>query len=149
MSKWEIVSKSADTKTGYTLVRDVETGKERKLRNPSQKGARYAEELAQDVNIETGKFLTEKQRLYRLAYLASQRDSADAYNANKAKSDSVFAAEWAEKKKARKERADNAKVLAAFRDAEEFLAENDPDGSIDRKRREVAEKVSKKSKARI
>jgi hypothetical protein len=66
-------------KSGYTPVANSETGEVRKLRNPSQKGGKYAEEIKTRVNVDTGGFVTEKGRIWRSGYLSALRDKADAF----------------------------------------------------------------------
>jgi hypothetical protein len=110
MAKWSIGALRGTKKDGYTTVMNNETGEIRELRNPSQKGALYASELKADQSLITGKKLTKGQKLFRRAYLTARRDNADAYNANKAKTDPVFASEWARMKEARKIDRQNRKV---------------------------------------
>lgn len=69
------------------------------LLNPSGKGKKYAFELSTGTMITNGGDfkhdangneipLSKEQRVYRLAYLTAQKDSANAYKAKKAKKNS-------------------------------------------------------------
>lgn len=50
------------------------------LRNPFEKGKRFAQQLKNGKIEETGKELTEKEKAYRIGYLNSRGDNAKAYN---------------------------------------------------------------------
>lgn len=60
-------------------------GRKITLRNPAEKGEKYAFELKNGYNASTGKSLTREQRAYRSGYLDSRKDGARAWKANKRK----------------------------------------------------------------
>ena len=49
------------------------------LRNPSEKGKRYARQLKNGKVAETGKSLSKEDRAFRSGYLTARSDSAKAY----------------------------------------------------------------------
>lgn len=49
------------------------------LRNPAEKGKRYARQLKSNRVTETGKTLTKEDRAFRSGYLTARSDSAKAY----------------------------------------------------------------------
>lgn len=49
------------------------------LRNPAEKGKRYARQLKTNRVAETGKTLTKEDRSFRAGYLTARKDSAKAY----------------------------------------------------------------------
>lgn len=63
------MAKYVKTKNGKTIV----------LRNPAEKGARYAKQLKAGKVEETGKTLTPTDRSYRVGYLRARSDNANAY----------------------------------------------------------------------
>lgn len=85
--KWTKAGKSKG-RYGGIVVRN-EKGKEQTLLSPSQKGAKYADELREYRHLTNeGKlkypgtdkeWLTKSQRAFRAGYLQAQRDSANAY----------------------------------------------------------------------
>ena len=54
-------------------------GKKIVLRNPSEKGKRYARQLKNNRVDETGKELSKTDRAFRIGYLTSRSDNAKAY----------------------------------------------------------------------
>lgn len=64
------MAKEITTKNGIKIT----------LRNPSEKGKRFARQLKSRKIEETGKELTDKERAYRIGYLNSRSDNARAYN---------------------------------------------------------------------
>ena len=60
-------------------------GKKIVLRNPSEKGKRYARQLKTGVVSETGKKLSNTDRAFRFGYLKSRSDNAKAFKHNKSK----------------------------------------------------------------
>ena len=54
-------------------------GKKIVLRNPSEKGKRYARQLKNNRVDETGKELSPKDRSFRIGYLTARSDNAKAY----------------------------------------------------------------------
>ena len=52
------------------------------LRNPAEKGKRYARQLKKGYVSETGEKLTDKQKAWRSGYLSARSDSAKAYKHN-------------------------------------------------------------------
>ena len=83
----------ADTKTGVRTkigtALKFDNGEQALLLNPNGKGKKYAKELkdgcryTNDMKTKKANGLTKTQRAYRNGYLASRKDSANAYNANK------------------------------------------------------------------
>lgn len=49
------------------------------LRNPAEKGKRYAQQLKEKKVAETGKSLTSEDKAFRKGYLTARSDSAKAY----------------------------------------------------------------------
>ena len=70
-----IVAHIVRTKNGNKIV----------LRNPAEKGKRYARQMKSGFIQETGEKLNDKGYAYRAGYLDSRRDSAKAYKSNKKK----------------------------------------------------------------
>lgn len=64
-------------------------GKSRALMNPSEKGAKFADDLRTGLNLNpcngSVKELTPTGASYRMGYLSAQKDSANAYKARKRK----------------------------------------------------------------
>lgn len=65
-----------------TVIR-TKNGNKIVLRNPAEKGKRYARQLKSGKVAETGKKLGCCDKAYRAGYLAARSDSAKAYNSNK------------------------------------------------------------------
>lgn len=63
------MAKYVKTKSGKTIV----------LRNPAEKGARYAKQLKAGKVEETGKNLGCCDRSFRIGYLTARSDNAKAY----------------------------------------------------------------------
>ena len=63
------MAKYVITKSGKTFV----------LRNPAEKGARYAKQLKAGKVEETGKDLSSCERSFRIGYLTARSDNAKAY----------------------------------------------------------------------
>ena len=61
------------TKSGVTIV----------LRNPAEKGKRFARQLKNGKVTETGKKLSKTDRAYRKGYLDSRKDESNCFNAQK------------------------------------------------------------------
>ena len=87
-------------------------GKDVILLNPSEKGKKYAKELKDNIHLtndfagkkdEHGKSieLTKPSRAYRAGYLASRKDSANAYKSAEVKKIEAKAAKAAKKKVAK------------------------------------------------
>lgn len=55
------------------------------LRNPAEKGRRFAKQLKNNKVTETNKKLTKNERSYRIGYLNARRDNAKAYVYNRNK----------------------------------------------------------------
>ena len=49
------------------------------LRNPAEKGKRYARQLKSGTVVETGKKLSNTDRAFRIGYLTARSDNAKAY----------------------------------------------------------------------
>ena len=60
-------------------------GKTITLRNPAEKGQKYAFELKNNYSASTGETLSQKQRSYRAGYLDARKDSAKAWKHNQKK----------------------------------------------------------------
>ena len=60
-------------------------GKKIVLRNPSEKGKRYARQLKNNKVEETGKPLSKTDRAFRIGYLTSRSDNAKAYKSKQRK----------------------------------------------------------------
>ena len=52
------------------------------LRNPSEKGKRYARQLKSGKVQETGKKLSNTDRAFRIGYLTARKDNAKAWKSN-------------------------------------------------------------------
>lgn len=55
------------------------------LRNPAEKGEKYAYELKHSYSASTGEALNSQQRAYRAGYLDSRKDSAKCWKAQQKK----------------------------------------------------------------
>lgn len=53
------------------------------LRNPSEKGKRYARQLKSGKVQETGKTLSNTDRAFRIGYLTARSDNAKAYKSKR------------------------------------------------------------------
>ena len=87
----------------------AKNGKDVILLNPAEKGKKYAKELKDNIHLtndfaikkdDHGKSieLTKSSRAYRAGYLASRKDSANAYKSAEAKKIEAKAAKAAKKK---------------------------------------------------
>lgn len=63
------MARTYTTKKGHKVV----------LRNPAEKGKRFARQLKNGLVQETGKKLTPTDRAYRIGYLSARSDNAKAY----------------------------------------------------------------------
>ena len=63
----------------------TKNGKKIVLRNPAEKGKRYARQMKSGFIQETGEKLNKEGYSYRAGYLDSRRDSAKAYKSSKKK----------------------------------------------------------------
>ena len=63
----------------------TKNGKKIVLRNPAEKGKRYARQMKSGFIHETGEKLKKEDYSYRAGYLDSRRDSAKAYKSKKNK----------------------------------------------------------------
>jgi len=78
---------------GKATVVKSKRGRDVTLLNPSQKGAKFAQELRADVKLTNdrskvksgGRNLTEVERSYRAGYLDARKDSAKVHKHNKKK----------------------------------------------------------------
>lgn len=55
------------------------------LRNPAEKGEKYAYEMKHGYNASTGASLNHQQRAYRAGYLDARKDSAKCWKAQQKK----------------------------------------------------------------
>lgn len=62
---------------------NTKNGKKIVLRNPAEKGKRYARQLKSGRVAETGKALNNTEKAWRGGYLTARQDNADAYNAKR------------------------------------------------------------------
>lgn len=60
----------------------TKNGKKITLRNPAEKGKRYASQLKSGIVQETGKKLKNTDRAFRFGYLKARSDNAKAYKSN-------------------------------------------------------------------
>ena len=61
------------------------SGKKIVLRNPAEKGRRYARQLKSGKVTETGKKLTKNQKSWRAGYLTARSDSAKAFKSKRSR----------------------------------------------------------------
>lgn len=62
---------------------NTKNGKKIILRNPAEKGKRFARQLKTGRVTETGETLNNTQKAWRSGYLTARQDNADAYNAKR------------------------------------------------------------------
>ena len=66
-------------------VVNTKNGKKIILRNPAEKGKRFARQMSSGIVAETGEVIDALGKAYRAGYLDSRSDNAKAYNHNHGK----------------------------------------------------------------